>query len=94
MIVTVNVPRLSDMLALNVSVLVPVVLAGLKEAVTPFGKPEADKLTELLKPFSAFTVIVLVTVLPRPTLNVFGAAERLKSGAGAKAFTVSLMETV
>jgi len=89
LIVTVKVPRLSDMLALNVSVLVPVVLAGLKEAVTPFGKPEADKLTELLKPFSAFTVIVLVTVLPRPTLNVFGDAERLKSGV-----TVRLMETV
>jgi hypothetical protein len=94
LIVTMKVPRLSDMLALNVSVLVPVVLAGLKEAVTPFGKPEADKLTELLKPFSLFTVIVLVPVLPRPTLNVFGAAERPKSGAGAEAFTVRLMETV
>jgi len=94
LIVTVKAPKLSDVLALNVSVLVPVVLAGLKEAVTPFGKPEADKLTELLKPFSAFTVIVLVTVLPRPTLNVFGDAERPKSGAGAEAFTVRLMETV
>ena len=94
MIVTMKVPRLSDMLVLNVSVLVPVELAGLKEAVTPFGKPEADKLTELLKPFSAFTVIVLVTVLPRPTLKVLGDAERLKSGAGAEAFTVRLMETV
>ena len=72
----------------------PVVLAGLKEAVTPFGKPEADKLTELLKPFSAFTVIALATVLPRPTLTVSGDAERLKSGAGAEAFTVRLMETV
>ena len=89
-----KVPRLSDTLALNVSVLVVVVLAGLKEAVTPFGKPEADKLTELLKPFNAFTVIVLVTVFPRPTFNVFGDAERPKSDAGAEAFTVKLMETV
>lgn len=94
MIVTMKVPRLSDVLALNVSVLVPVVLAGLKEAVTPFGKPEADKMTELLKPFNAFTVIVLVAVLPRPTFNVFGDAESPKSGAGAETFTVRLMETV
>ena len=94
MITTAKVPRLSVVLALSVSVLVPVVLAGLKEAVTPFGTPEADKLTELLKPFSLFTVIVLVTVLPRPTLNVLGDEERLKSGAGAEAFTVRLIETV
>ena len=94
MIVTVKVPRLSVVLAFSVSVLVVVVLAGLKEAVTPLGKPEADKLTELLKPFSLFTVIVLVTDLPRPTLSVLADEERLKSGAGAEAFTVRLIETV
>lgn len=49
--VTVNVPVVAVPPAVRVSVLVLVVLLGLKDAVTPVGRPEADKLTLALKPF-------------------------------------------
>ena len=44
--------------------LVPVVLDGLNEAVTPLGKPEADKLTLLPNPFNPLIVIVLELLEP------------------------------
>ena len=50
--------------AVSVSVLVPVVLVGFSEAVTPFGKPDSDKPTVPLKPSNGFTVMVLVALLP------------------------------
>ena len=62
--VTLNVPVTATALALSCSALLPVVLAGLKEAVTPLGKPEADKLTLPLKPLSGFTVMVLKPRFP------------------------------
>jgi hypothetical protein len=37
---------------------------GLNDAVTPLGKPDADKVTPLLKPFRGVTVIVVVPLLP------------------------------
>ena len=49
--VTVNVPVVAVLFAVRVSVLVLVVVLGLKDAVTPVGRPEADKLTLALKPF-------------------------------------------
>jgi hypothetical protein len=51
MIVTVTVPVADVLVEVSVNVLMFVVLVGLKEAVTPLGKPEADKLTLPLKPF-------------------------------------------
>lgn len=93
--VTVTGPPMDAvLLAFSVSVLVVVALAGLKVAVTPLGKPEADKLTALLNPFNFFTVMVLVTLLPRPTLRLLGFADKLKSGAGAGALTVRLSVVV
>jgi hypothetical protein len=62
--VTVAAPVVAVLLAVSVKVLVPVVLAGLKLAVTPLGRPEAERLTELLKPFTGVTVIVLVPLPP------------------------------
>ena len=59
-IVTVDVPTVAVALAVKVRVLLPVVLEGLKVAVTPAGRPEADKLTLPVKPFSGLTVMVLV----------------------------------
>jgi hypothetical protein len=59
-IVTVKVPMLAVPFAVKVSVLVVAVFVGLKDAVTPLGKPEADKPTLPLKPFCGVTVIVLV----------------------------------
>ena len=49
--VTVNVPVVAVPPAVSVSVLELVVLPGLNDAVTPLGRPEADKLTLALKPF-------------------------------------------
>ena len=49
--VTVAVPVVAVLLAVSVSVLVLAVVLGLNDAVTPFGSPDADKLTFPVKPF-------------------------------------------
>jgi len=73
--VTVAVPVVAVLLAVSVRVLVPVVLAGLNDAVTPLGNPEADKLTLPVKPLVGFTVIVLVPLPPCATVTLAGEAE-------------------
>src|SRR6266478_7794687 len=83
--VTVTVPVVAVLLAVSVSVPLLGVLVGLNEAVTPLGRPEADKLTLLLKPFCGLTVMVLVLVVPCAIVMLFGDAEREKFGG---AFTV------
>jgi hypothetical protein len=87
--VTVAAPTVAVLVAVNVNVLVPVVFAGLKDAVTPLGRPEADKLTLPLKPLCGMTVTVLVPPAPCAKLKVFGEADRLKLGGKA-----SVSETV
>ncbi len=62
--VTVTVPVVAVLLAASVSVLVLEVLAGLNAAVTPLGRPDADKLTLPAKPFCEVTVMVLVPLAP------------------------------
>lgn len=62
--VTLTVPVVAVPLAESVKALVPVVLAGLNEAVTPLARPEADKLTLPLKPLTGLTVIVLGPLAP------------------------------
>lgn len=74
-----NVPIDALLVADKASVLVAVVLPGLKEAVTPRGRLEADKLTLPAKPFCGVTVIVDVTFAPRARLRELGEAERAKS---------------
>src|SRR5215831_8665633 len=54
--VTLVVPTRAPVLAVSVKALVFPVLVGLKDAVTPLGRPEADKLTLPLKPFRGTTV--------------------------------------
>jgi hypothetical protein len=76
-IVTVAVPRTAELLAVNESVLVEVVLLGLNAAVTPLGTPEAEKLTPLVNPVSGLTLIVLVPFVPRATLRLPGEADRV-----------------
>ena len=76
LMVTVDVPVVAAALAVSVNVLVLVVLFGLNEAVTPLGKPEADKLTLPVKPFCGATVIVLVPMVPCTMVMLAGDAER------------------
>ena len=64
MIVTVDVPVVAVLLAVRVRELVVVAEAGLKEAVTPLGKPDADKLTLPVKPFRGATVMTLEPLDP------------------------------
>ncbi len=73
--VTVTVPVVAVLLAVSVNVLPLAVLLGLNDAVTPLGRPEADKLTLLLKPFSGVTVMVLVPLVPWTTLRLLGEVE-------------------
>jgi hypothetical protein len=60
----VAVPMAAVPLAVSVNTLVAAVLLGLKDAVTPLGRPDAAKLTLPVKPFSGVTVIVLVPLAP------------------------------
>src|SRR5262249_39606377 len=89
--VTVAVPTVAVLLAVNVKTLVEVVGLVPKLAVTPAGRPDADKVTLPVKPFRLLTVIVLLPVPPCVTATLAGEAESEKSGC-AGAFTVS--ETV
>ena len=75
--VTVTVPVAAALLAVRVNVLVLVVLRGLNDAVTPMGRPDADKLTLLLKPFCGLTVMVLALLVPCTIVMLFGDAERV-----------------
>ena len=73
--VTVAAPVVAVLLAVRVSVLVDVVLAGLKLAVTPAGSPEAERLTLPLKPLLGVTVIVLPPLPPCVMVTLAGDVE-------------------
>jgi hypothetical protein len=75
--VAVTVPTVAELLAASVIVLVVVAGLGLNDVVTPLGRPDADKLTPLLKPFCGVTVTVLVTLVPCVMLKLVGDAERV-----------------
>lgn len=79
-IVTEKVPVAAAAAAANVTVLVEVVGLVPKLAVTPLGKPEADKLTLPVNPPEGVTVIVLPALLPCVTLKLAGEADSAKSG--------------
>jgi hypothetical protein len=79
--VTVTVPVVAEPLAVSVNVLLLAVLLlavllGLNDAVTPLGRPDADKLTLPLKPFCGVTVITLVLLVPCVIVKLLGEAER------------------
>jgi len=73
--VTVTVPVVAEPLAVSVNVLLLAVLLGLNDAVTPPGRPDADKLTLLLKPFCGVTVMVLAPLPPCVIVKLLGNAE-------------------
>ena len=60
---TANVVTGALAAAVNVIVLVPL-LTGLKDALTPLGKPEVVNETEPLKPFSAAMLMEVAAVVP------------------------------
>jgi len=66
-IVTVDIPVAAVLLAVSVKVLIALVgVVGfvLNDAVTPFGRPDAAKLTFPVKPFWGATVMVLEPLDP------------------------------
>jgi hypothetical protein len=86
--VTREFPVAAALLAVSVNV----VLAN--EAVTPPGKPEADKATVPVKPLDGVAVMLLVPLAPCAIVMLLGDADRLKFGAGAVAVTVRLTVAV
>jgi hypothetical protein len=80
-IVTVAAPVVALPLAVKVSVVELVEGFGLKAAVTPLGKPVAEKVTLPLKPFVGATEIVLVPPAPPCVIvTLEGEAESVKFG--------------
>lgn len=77
--VTVAVPVVAVLLAVSVNTLLEVVGLVPKLAVTPEGRPEAERLTDPVKPFRSVTEMVLLPLLPWVTLNELGEAESEKS---------------
>jgi hypothetical protein len=84
-IVTVDVPTVAVLLAVNVTLLVEVVGFVPNVAVTPDGNPDADKLTLPVNPPEGATVIVLLPLLPWTTVTLAGEADSEKFGVGAPA---------
>src|SRR5205085_10569470 len=78
--VMLPVPIVGELLAEIVTVLDPVAGLGLKEAVTPLGKLELEKVTLLLKPLDGVMVIVLLPLEPCAIVRLLGDADRVKSG--------------
>ena len=79
-----NVPVVAVLLAVNVSVELPLpgaaIVAGLKLAVTPLGNPEIERAMDELKPFETEVEIVLEEVLPCVTERLVGEALRANAG--------------
>jgi hypothetical protein len=89
--ITVAAPVFAVALAVKVNTLVDVAGFGLKAAVTPLGKPDAEKVTLEENPFAGVIVIVLVAVVPCTIGTLLGLADRENVGSGA---TVKVMAVV
>jgi hypothetical protein len=74
--VTVAWPNAAVLEAVRVRVLLVVALVGLKAAVTPVGRPLAERATDPAKLLMGVTVTVLVPAAPWTTLTLVGEAER------------------
>jgi hypothetical protein len=80
-IVTVTVPVAAVALAVKVSTLVVVAGLELKAAVTPVGKPDAERVTLPLKPLCGVMVMVLVPGPPCAMVTLLGEGESVNGGA-------------
>ena len=74
--VMVDNPAVAVLATVSVNVLDVVALAGLKDAVTPAGRPLAIRLTAPAKPLRADTAIVLLPLVPATTLTLLGEDDR------------------
>jgi hypothetical protein len=92
--VTVAVPVVAVLLTVKVKVLVVVAGLALNDAVTPLGRPDADKAIAPLKPFRALTVIVLVPVFPCMMLRLPGDADSVKFGGAATVNVTGLLSSM
>ena len=81
-IVMGNAPTAAVPAAVKVRVLVVAVVLGLKDAVTPVGRPEADKLTLPLKLNCGVMVMVFVLLVPCVIVVLLKDVEREKFGDG------------
>ena len=77
-----KVPTAAVPAVVRVRVLVVAVVLGLNDAVTPAGKPDADKLTLLLKPNCGVMVMVLVLLVPCVMVMLLKEVESEKFGDG------------
>lgn len=90
--VTGNVPTTAVLAAVRARVLVVAVVLGLNEAVTPAGRPEADKVTLPLKPNCGVTVMVFVPLVACVMVMLLKEVESEKfgeRGAGVERETLS-----
>jgi hypothetical protein len=69
--VTVEIPAAAVLLAVSVKV------ALVNEAVTPVGRPEADKATAPVKPLDGVVVMVLVPLAPCAIVTLLGDADKV-----------------
>jgi hypothetical protein len=72
-------PKATALLAVSVSVLLPVVGFGEKDAVTPLGRPDAVRMTLPVNPFTELTLTLFVPEVPCPRLRL--PAESVNEGA-------------
>ena len=64
LMVMVEDPTAADELAVSVSTLDPVAGFVANPAVTPLGKPDAERVTLPVNPFTSVTVMVSLALLP------------------------------
>jgi hypothetical protein len=88
---TVEFANFAVLPAVSVSRLVPVVGFGEKDALTPLGNPESERLTLPRNPYSGVTVTFAGVEVPDPRFTVSGPA---KVNAGATTSIVNVVFAV
>lgn len=89
--VTVDVPVAAVLVAVNVSMLLPVVGFVPNAAVTPLGNPEAARVTLPVNPPTSVTVMVSVAVLPCTTVRDVAEGASVKLGVVVPPFNANWM---
>jgi hypothetical protein len=70
----VAAPGAAAAFAVKVRMLIPAAGPRVNEALTPAGRPAAERATIPLKPFRAPTVILVLALVPGPRLRLVGEA--------------------